>query len=776
MLIAASCGVVIGASVVAAAIQARLCNGGRHSTEGRSRPSVRGAAGGRRSTTKTLDEPTTVKLTLPGMVIELQCPPDGEDLFSTLNPVLAAGKATWETHLQPALLALRQQLQDLPSNCNSAHVSWAAVVVGLLLLSARKCRRCRKVAASKMMQNLISGCGTIRGERPAPQSIFHALHVNFADLKRMVPQLAADGFDAVQIPPAQVSRPGDLRHQWYQRYQPLRYGEIDPNLGGEDGLRDLCEEATSYGILVIADCVFNHMAVVASKDEWEAAQSDDSLFEELQGRLDNTFYPEFDRNDFQWPWVCLEGHKWDDPHYMYEGWGCGEWSELRWCRKVLDVHFGHLQLLLDAGVRGFRLDAGKHMRPGHVSRYAKFLEAWGAYVYVEVLSLSQEVHAQYEPPTTDYLFASSVREAARPSDASSILPRLAAAKGVGSGGVRFARTHDTVLNPGDPICGLDWHNASHARCAWTYLLAMPESSVLIYSEDAKDPTVRRALAFRRAITASANSRQAGCFTVTRDGTLERKRAVYDGMTTKVVAWPPPEYSLILVVINDAKGEPLGLVALNFTSRSSALHLPDHFHSLFMAEVHGGCSPQYHLVADWKPSIGEYIACQSSSSVTIHGNDSRCFLFGDANLCKSMLARSTSPLPHRMLMASQSKSLRFFTLLYCSGWKKPHIHFCVNRRWTEAPGWPMRASGPPPAAAMVGAISEGTRWWIAEIPVAGNEDQIEFVVNDGDEAWDKPPPPKKSSKSASTTCENYLVHAAGTYILSYGHLARMARTF
>lgn len=126
------------------------------------------------------------------------------------------------------------------------------------------------------------------------------------------------------------------------------------------------------------------MAVVASRAEWEEAQHNGHKMHELQHRLDQTFGPHLDRHDFQWPWVPLEGEKWDDPNYMFEGWGCGEWSELRFCEKVIAQHLQHLRMLLNCGVTGFRLDAAKHMRPEHVARYVDFLQGEGAFVYNEV--------------------------------------------------------------------------------------------------------------------------------------------------------------------------------------------------------------------------------------------------------------------------------------------------------------------------------------------------------------------------------------------------------
>ena len=34
---------------------------------------------------------------------------------------------------------------------------------------------------------------------------------------------------------------------------------------------------------------------------------------------------------------------------FHQGWGSGEWSELRYCPRVVQLQQQHLQLLLDAG-------------------------------------------------------------------------------------------------------------------------------------------------------------------------------------------------------------------------------------------------------------------------------------------------------------------------------------------------------------------------------------------------------------------------------------------
>ena len=49
--------------------------------------------------------------------------------------------------------------------------------------------------------------------------------------------------------------------------------------------------------------------------------------------------------------AARSGDHWDD-EYRYEGWGSGEWSELRYCERVVRHQQKHLQLLMDAGGDG----------------------------------------------------------------------------------------------------------------------------------------------------------------------------------------------------------------------------------------------------------------------------------------------------------------------------------------------------------------------------------------------------------------------------------------
>jgi len=363
-----------------------------------------------------------------------------------------------------------------------------------------------------------------------PGAIFHAFNWKFTDVQRKASMIAALGFDAVQLSPAQRSIDGE---QWWTRYQPVKYEEIH-GLGNEQELRQCCKACEKVGLLVFGDLVFNHMQVVASCDEWRKAQQDAGLMEILQRRLSQKLGPTFTRDDFEWPWYPLEGEDWDGPKRM-EGWGCGEWSELKGgSAKVVSVHSSHMEKLKNCGVSGFRFDAAKHMRPEHIAQY---VDKADVYAYGEVLSIDPAMQREYTDgvslttgeqfPTTDFLLGAWLRrflevgphavdfehhdwvkhlldlEMKRPTELPEKLGTVEkgqmSAPILSRNSVRFARNHDTVYND-VPFYGLGGWGQGSAQVAAAWLLAAHDGSVLLLAEDVKKSMViKEALAYRKAL-------------------------------------------------------------------------------------------------------------------------------------------------------------------------------------------------------------------------------------------------------------------------------------
>mmetsp|Transcript_46807 Transcript_46807/g.105117 ORF Transcript_46807/g.105117 Transcript_46807/m.105117 type:complete len:622 (+) Transcript_46807:245-2110(+) len=363
-----------------------------------------------------------------------------------------------------------------------------------------------------------------------PHSIMHAFNWPFSLVGERLDDICKLGFAAVQISPAQKSTAGG---EWWTRYQPQDYLKID-GLGSWDDLRKACEEAHRQGLMIVADVVFNHMMVVASCQEWKNAQKSAHALTSLKQRLAAAVGPTLDAEDFQWPWFEMSGENWDNEN-RYEGWGNGEWSELRPSEKVIAVQQKHLQLLLDAGVRGFRFDAVKHMRPEHIAKHLQYLRKSEKqiFAYGEVLSVDASMHQEYmQPlsmPSTDfpltvYMYR-VLSEGSKAIDegvaASCALAARSEGLRIGSGklslpglcgdSIRFARNHDTVMNPGS-FYGLSG-SCESARTCWAWLLALHDGSVLVYPEDLQSqvsgPLLRRGLQFRSRVSASAFSSEVG---------------------------------------------------------------------------------------------------------------------------------------------------------------------------------------------------------------------------------------------------------------------------
>jgi len=85
----------------------------------------------------------------------------------------------------------------------------------------------------------------------------------FADATRLVPYFSALGISHVYASPILTARPGSLHG--YDVIDPTR---VNPELGAEDGLRDMAAALRSAGLGLIVDIVPNHMAVGAGNTWW----------------------------------------------------------------------------------------------------------------------------------------------------------------------------------------------------------------------------------------------------------------------------------------------------------------------------------------------------------------------------------------------------------------------------------------------------------------------------------------------------------------------------
>lgn len=321
-----------------------------------------------------------------------------------------------------------------------------------------------------------------------PQTVFHAFNWLLKDIQthqggNFIRNLSQDGFDAIQISPVQECI--ESSREWYYRYQPKDHLKIN-GLGNTDDLVNLCKAAKNEKMMIIADVVFNHMAVLFENDVWRKAdekrrngEPDElfNLYEQAANQL-----PHLTISDIR-EWHSMDhGREWDEAPYRIIGYGNDEWIDLRPTRNVIEVHKKHLKLLMDSGVRGFRFDAIKHMAPWHFKTYVNYIksicpEAW---IYGEVLSQDESMHKEYQwiAPSTDFHLTQQIHDA---FSFGGNLNKLAMPKVLGHFTTRFVRNHDTIKNDG--FENFKFSNNIDAQLAWAYLLSISHGTTLVFDMD-----------------------------------------------------------------------------------------------------------------------------------------------------------------------------------------------------------------------------------------------------------------------------------------------------
>jgi alpha-amylase len=164
--------------------------------------------------------------------------------------------------------------------------------------------------------------------------------------------LGPAGFTAVQVSPP-VEHAVLRGFPWWQRYQTVGYSVASSRSGSGDEFRDMVRRCAAAGVAIYVDAVINHMTAQAS------GVGSNGLH-----------YTKYSYPDLYAP---------DDFHMPPCGIAAGDYQNapdrVRNCEllgladlntgsdRVRDQIAGALAALVELGVRGFRIDAAKHIDP-----------------------------------------------------------------------------------------------------------------------------------------------------------------------------------------------------------------------------------------------------------------------------------------------------------------------------------------------------------------------------------------------------------------------------
>jgi alpha-amylase len=239
--------------------------------------------------------------------------------------------------------------------------------------------------------------------------ILHAFNWRYADVQARADQIQAAGYRMVLVAPAYKSEGG----AWWARYQPQDLRLVHHPLGDTTAFRNMVTALQQRGIRVYADVVMNHMANEAFKRSdlnypgsavlsTYAANTPYYNGLRLFGDLRNNL---FGAGDFG-PARCIGDY---NSVFEVQTWRlCGGGGDVglpdlignSW---VVSQQQQYLQALKAMGVRGFRIDAAKHMPASYINAVLTPTIKSGMHVFGEVITNGGAGTSEYDRFLAPYL-------------------------------------------------------------------------------------------------------------------------------------------------------------------------------------------------------------------------------------------------------------------------------------------------------------------------------------------------------------------------------------
>jgi len=317
------------------------------------------------------------------------------------------------------------------------------------------------------------------GEQPV--AIFHAFNQAYPEVESFVCDLAGQGYSHVQISPVQKSNPSP---DWWARYQPVDYSIIEGR-GSEADLKSLIDRAHGCNVKVIADVVFNHMANMPE-------------FADLH-------FPQFEPRHFH-P-RCDINYEDNNNTSELDCWLGGLPDLNQDDSEVRQVHFAHIDKLLDLGIDGFRFDAAKHIPSARLKQYLDHIDqrsqghTWN---YLEVITDHDTKPNFYTwvGAISDFILYKTMKDA---FTFGGDLRSLRVPNAIDdSRSVTFGRNHDNIREISAGAINA-YDDPTDSYFATAYVLARESGTPLVLNWDNADaPFIPAGAKFRRIMHARGN--------------------------------------------------------------------------------------------------------------------------------------------------------------------------------------------------------------------------------------------------------------------------------
>jgi alpha-amylase len=184
--------------------------------------------------------------------------------------------------------------------------------------------------------------------------------------KECTSNLGPAGYDWVEVSPPQEHIVGD---QWWTHYQPTSY-KLESNLGTREEFATMVDTCGKAGVSIIVDAVINHMAA-SGTDGWAGTK---------HGKYDYPgLYTDADFHHCTSPSGGIED--WSDVTQIQECELLGL-SDLNTSSPSVQAKIvAYLKDLRSLGVKGFRIDAAKHIAVADLKAIAGAMPADTSFLY-----------------------------------------------------------------------------------------------------------------------------------------------------------------------------------------------------------------------------------------------------------------------------------------------------------------------------------------------------------------------------------------------------------
>lgn len=198
---------------------------------------------------------------------------------------------------------------------------------------------------------------------PAGGTFVHLFEWKWTDIQKECPYLAQKGYTAVQVsPPMEHVLPSvNPVYPWWVRYQPVGYSLTNSRSGTLTEFQNMVNACAAVDVDIYADAVINHMSGM-DPDSASATGTNGTVYQHYN-------YPGlFDSGDFHYCGTTGSGagaaHNINSYGSRYQVQSCElvNLADLNTGDTAVQASIrGYLQSMLNLGVKGFRIDAAKHI-------------------------------------------------------------------------------------------------------------------------------------------------------------------------------------------------------------------------------------------------------------------------------------------------------------------------------------------------------------------------------------------------------------------------------